>query len=271
MPPIDLALSLLSCAHPPDRAQQIYTEKIKQRPLHLKPTEGVGAANAQQARRATRVHKLDRKRKAQKPKPLSSRQKHALCLYDIPKEAQKYAIYEPLNKLWIGYIQEILSLSPSSELPSNHQAQQKAKAQAQGKASWEGERKLVTASSAAVLSSADFHGAEVEVVRSRCVSRVGVQGIIVKDSMHVFELITKKDEVKVIPKEGTVFRFWVPIPGKEAELKDKKEKADGQRENGEVEEKKGKELVFELHGDQFIFRAADRANKKFKPHFLKDV
>jgi ribonuclease P protein subunit POP4 len=29
--------------------------------------------------------------------------------------------------------------------------------------------------------------------------------------------------------------------------------------------------VFELHGNQFIHRAADRANKKFKSHFLPDL
>ena len=37
------------------------------------------------------------------------------------------------------------------------------------------------------------------------------------------------------------------------------------------EEKKPKDLVFELHGDQFKYRAADRANRKFKSHFLPDL
>jgi ribonuclease P protein subunit POP4 len=32
-----------------------------------------------------------------------------------------------------------------------------------------------------------------------------------------------------------------------------------------------KDLVFELHGDQFEYRAADRANRKFKSHFLSDL
>ena len=73
----------------------------------------------------------------------------------------------------------------------------------------------VTPSVATRLCSADFHGAELEVVRSRCVSRVGVKGIVVKDSRFVFEVVTKGDEVKILPKEHTVFRFTVPRPTKE--------------------------------------------------------
>lgn len=128
----------------------------------------------------------------------------------------------------------------------------------------------VTPAVAAKLCSADFHGAEVEVVRSRCVSRVGVMGIVVRDARGVFEVVTKGDGVKLLPKEHTVFRFLVPRP---------KKKVDGGPEavNGEAgnkkegEEKEGKDLVFELHGDQFQYRAADRANKKFKPHFRTDL
>lgn len=46
------------------------------------------------------------------------------------------------------------------------------------------------------LVSADFHGAEVEVVRSRCASRVGLKGIVVRDSKFTFVVVTEKDEMK---------------------------------------------------------------------------
>lgn len=123
--------------------------------------------------------------------------------------------------MWVGYVQEVLG---ESCVPAGGAA-------------------------AAKLCSADFHGAELRVVRSRCVSRVGVRGIVVKDSKFAFELVTREDGRKVIPKEHTVFRFEIPRPGGE----------------------EGKDLVFELHGNQFIYRAADRANRKFKAHFLPDL
>lgn len=44
-----------------------------------------------------------------------------------------------------------------------------------------------------MLASADYHGAELEVVRSRCVGRVGCKGIVVKDTKFTFEMITKGD------------------------------------------------------------------------------
>ncbi|KAG4424701.1 hypothetical protein IFR04_002234 [Cadophora malorum] len=231
----DIARSLLSRAFSPDTASRIFTEKVKTRPLHLKPTE---PSTAQQQRRLARKAKASR-RKKQKPAPLSARQKRALCLYDIPKSQQKYAIYEPLNKMWVGYIQELL---------------------------WEdGTMRQVTPSVATRLCSADFHGAELEVVRSRCVSRVGVKGIVVKDSRFVFEVVTKGDGVKILPKEHTVFRFTVPRPTKEDA-----EAVDGLKEEGQTEEQT-KDLIFELHGDQFEYRAADRATRKFKPHYLPDL
>lgn len=55
----------------------------------------------------------------------------------------------------------------------------------------------VTAQSAgSKLASADFHGAEVEVVRSRCAGRVGVRGIVVRDTKFTFEVVTRGDVVK---------------------------------------------------------------------------
>lgn len=61
----------------------------------------------------------------------------------------------------------------------------------------DGKGGLVTpASHGAKLVSADYHGAEVEVVRSRCASRVGVKGIVVRDTKFTFVVVTEKDEVK---------------------------------------------------------------------------
>lgn len=47
-----------------------------------------------------------------------------------------------------------------------------------------------------LLASADYHGAMVDVVRCRCVGRVGIKGIVVKDTKFTMEIITPKNELK---------------------------------------------------------------------------
>ncbi|KAG0652775.1 hypothetical protein D0Z07_0326 [Hyphodiscus hymeniophilus] len=257
-----IAQTLLSRAHSPDSAQRIYTEKVLQRPLHLKPTTST-TPNAQVQRRLDRTSKLSKKKL--KPKPLSSRQKRSLCLYDIPPSAQKYAIYEPLHQMWLGYIREVLGIDEQGNGPDGREIH-------------------VGNAMAAKLCSADYHGAEVEVVRSRCVSRVGVRGIVVKDSKFIFEIVSRGNKVKSVPKEHTVFRFAIPRPRKETEDREVegqggdmgiggagKESGDMAQEREEEKTEGKKDLIFELHGDQFIYRAADRANRKFKTHHLPDL
>ncbi|KAI6247704.1 hypothetical protein HI914_03933 [Erysiphe necator] len=251
-----LALSLLSRAHSPETALLIYTERVLHRPLHLAPNDNF--LNSQQTRRLKRIRKrLNRVKDPRRPKPLSSRHARSLNIYTIPESAKKYTIYVPLNRLWIAYIQEILwdnkGFSPVNNI------------------------------NAAKLCSADFHGAELEVVRSRCVSRVGVKGIVVKDSKSIFELITAEDQVKIIPKEGTIFRFQLPIPDISQSYFDTESKkkftssinsTESQVETSKPDTPKAlekKNVVFELHGDQFLYRATDRANRKFKPHFLPNL
>lgn len=168
----------------------------------------------------------------------------------------------------------------------------------------EGKGAYVTAQSAGSrLASADFHGAEVEVVRSRCVGRVGVRGIVVRDTKFTFEVVTRRDVVKgefgsffgcslagrnrwvwwvggskvlvraglmgevmcvVIPKEHTIFRFEIPQPPGKGPVVDGAGTAEG--EAGGL-----RNLVFELHGSQFENRAPERATKKFKQRNMSDL
>ncbi|KAJ9149512.1 Ribonuclease P protein subunit [Coniochaeta hoffmannii] len=238
--PQSITQSLLSRAHSPDSAARLFADKIQHRTLHLRPSSPP-PSNAREARRRARLKRDSERKKALKPKPLSARQRRKLGLYEVPKSGQKYAIYEPLHKLWVGYIREILG----NEVYTGGQG------------------------AAAKLASADFHGAAVEVVRSGCVSRVGIKGIVVRDSRFVFEVVTEKDVVKTVPKEGTIFRVEVPAGDGEDDVGGKEKDGPGGKE------KKGKagsgKFIFELHGEQFRYRPADRATKKFKTHFLKKL
>ncbi|KAK0928166.1 hypothetical protein LTR57_002900 [Friedmanniomyces endolithicus] len=205
-----IAETLLKRAHSPETASTIFREKVKQRPLLLRPTSPDPDLNARSKRQYERLQKAKKQRKSNKPKPLSAKQKRALSIHEIPKEQQKYAIYEPLHRMWCAYMREILGVS-------------------------DGKRSYVDATA-----------------RVRC-CRVGARGIVVKDTKFTFEVVTVKDELKIMPKEHTVFRFEVPFERKE--------------NCGEVP----KPLVFDIHGNQFEARAPDRANRKFRQHFDPDL
>ncbi|KAF7193035.1 Ribonuclease P protein subunit p29 [Pseudocercospora fuligena] len=224
-PPEHIAEELLERAHP-ENAETIFRERVKQRPLLLRPSSPDPTLNARAKRQHERLQKEQRKRKSNKPKPLSAKAKRASCIYEIPKSQQKYTIYEPLHAMWCEYMRDILGLK-------------------------NGRAYVDPTGGGPILASADYHGALIEVVRSRCVSRVGLQGIVVKDTKFTFEVITKRNDLKTVPKENTIFRFDLPQKGDDATEK--------------------KPLVFEIHGDQFKSRAPDRAAKKFKLHINSDL
>ena len=172
-----IAGSLLSRAHSPNTAGTIFKERVKQRPLLLRPSSPDPDTNARQKRRKARqARETARQRKSRKPKPLSAKQKRTLCIYDIPKEQQKYDIYVPLHDLWCNYMREILGVDAATNAGRQYH--------------------VTMATAGPMLTSADYHGALIEVVRSGCVSRVGLQGIVLKDTKFTFEIITRQNALK---------------------------------------------------------------------------
>ncbi|KAK2067624.1 hypothetical protein P8C59_001346 [Phyllachora maydis] len=256
--------ALLARAHSPTTTARILADKIHHRPFLLRPTAPstsspagppppLGRSGRRHAREARKQAKR-RRRQTPKPAPLSARRRRALGLYAVPRAGQTYATFAPLHALWLGYVRELLG----------------------------GEvRTGGGGAAAAKLAAADFHGAEVEVVRSRCVSRVGIRGIVVKDSRFVFQLVTRGDRLKIVPKEGTVFRLEIPVGGDggDAEAaggggggggrKANTDEGQGNAASGVAE--KGPSMVVEVHGNQFMHRPADRATKKVKQRFLRDL
>lgn len=250
-----IAQDLLSRAHSPDTAEQLFTERIKQKPLYLRPTSPTPADNRSR-RRLQRIRKKEYFYRKQRPQPLSARQKRASGLYDISKEECKYEVFKALHGLWVQYMQEVLGIEKNANNNSRPLA-------------------ISGPAHGSKLVSADYHGAEVEVVRSRCAGRVGAKGIVVRDTKFTFVIVTEKDVVKseficitsdwdgclifclAIPKEHTVFRFTIPS-------KPVQPLAEETGDNDNSEGEKPKDFVFELHGSQFENRPVDRANKKFK-------
>lgn len=85
------------------------------------------------------------------------------------------------------------------------------------------------------LQRADLHGALMRVVQSRNAGVVGLTGIVVVESKLAFQLVTRRNAVRLVPKAHTVFDVHHPA------------------------------AIFRFHGNQLLSQAADRSTRKFKP------
>jgi ribonuclease P protein subunit POP4 len=163
---------------------------------------------------------------------LSAKEKRKLGVHDLKPEEIKYEIYAGLHQIWVGYMWEVLGITVDGALK------------------WDFGKSVTAQGHGSLLASADFHGAKIEVARCGCVGRVGLKGIVVRDTKFTFVIVTAEDEVRTLPKRGTIFRYEVPLPDGNGEAPDERDP--------------GRSLVFEVQGNQFETRPADRANKKFK-------
>ncbi|KAM8894023.1 ribonuclease P protein subunit p29-like isoform 5-T5 [Spinachia spinachia] len=109
------------------------------------------------------------KRKSRKAKGLNARQKRAMKVFHLKPEHQRYELFLPLHELWRQYVIDLCNGLSATCSPQF--VQQK-------------------------LLKADFHGAILTVVRSKCPSYVGATGILIQEFKHVFKIITKEDQLK---------------------------------------------------------------------------
>nr|XP_058901169.1 ribonuclease P protein subunit p29 isoform X1 [Kogia breviceps] len=118
------------------------------------------------------------KEKRKKSKGLSAKQRRELRLFDINPEQQRYNLFLPLHELWKQYIRDLCNgLKPDMQ-PQMIQAK---------------------------LLKADLHGAIVSVTKSKCPSYVGITGILLQETKHIFKIITKEDRLKDLRKWCTGF------------------------------------------------------------------
>ncbi|KAJ2861318.1 RNase P/RNase MRP complex subunit [Coemansia aciculifera] len=145
-----------------------------------------------------------RKSKKSGRKTITAKERRVLGIYDIPKESQKYSLFQPLHQLWTQYINGVVGDKSGEQMLGR-------------------------------VIRADMHGAKLGVTKAKCPNYVGVSGIVAQETKNVFRVITQDNRLVVVPKAHCVFALELP-----------KEKC----------------LIY---GDQFVFRASERAVKKFKP------
>ncbi|CAE6527065.1 unnamed protein product [Rhizoctonia solani] len=146
----------------------------------------------------------------------------------IMAKGLKYSTFVDIHKLWYGYMSELLNLSALASIsePLEHYLSSHAIGM---------QTKLVRA---------DFHGCKMTVKASKCPTLIGSSGIVIEETSNVFRIITTDDRVKVLPKQNSIFTFTVPLEADQGEA--------------------SPQLQFELYGNQFRYRAEDRASRKFK-------
>jgi ribonuclease P protein subunit POP4 len=93
------------------------------------------------------------------------------------------------------------------------------------------------------LVRADYHGAFLRVVQSKCPSLVGKNGLVVQETLNTFVLIQSDNRSVVIPKTGSIFECRLNQPSQSGH----------------------KDLEWLLFGDQLRQHSGLRASKKFKP------
>lgn len=124
-----------------------------------------------------------RKLKESKRKSLTSRERRKLKLFDIPKEGHKFETYLPMHDLWKEYMKQTLGLTDKSKPFDQYNCES--------------------------ILKADFHGCFLTVSKSCCPSYIGATGIVIMETKNTFKFITKLDQVKCIPKKGSVFMFEI--------------------------------------------------------------
>ncbi|KAF7373818.1 Ribonuclease P protein subunit [Mycena sanguinolenta] len=118
------------------------------------------------------------------------------------------------------------------------------------------------------LLKADFHGSIITVHQSKNTATLGISGIIViHETEGTFKVVTKENKLEVLPKQNSIFTFAVPAystlpPTHNASvpLPIRSIEADDTLQTVLI----GPHVRLELHGNQFCFRSADRAGRKFK-------
>lgn len=122
---------------------------------------------------------------------MSCKLKKKLGLFKLDKnEKIDYKEYEPIHLLWKSYLYSCLTtlLPDNPNKPVN----------------------LNEENVLHVLKQIDYHGCKLTVVRSsNSKHQIGITGIVLQDKKNAFFLLTKENEIKIIPKQGNLFEFEI--------------------------------------------------------------
>ena len=138
------------------------------------------------------------------------------------------------RKMWLPYIREVMKISDVESLQHTNMQNCLLK-----------------------LSVADYNGCLLQVCTSRNTSTLNTLGIVLWDAQKSFIILSPKrdgfDEVKVIPKKGTLFEISIPL------------------QKSGCGETSSDNVIFNIVGDRFQYRSSDRSGRKFKNRRVDDL
>ncbi|PPR02171.1 hypothetical protein CVT24_011359 [Panaeolus cyanescens] len=235
---------------------EMYNYRVKGRQILLEnPARESKAKLAAQAKRE--------RRKAHKAKAKSGiigkKEAKEKGVWEFDRNQAKFKLFLPLHNLWMGYMSELLVLQP---LPKEAPRQEVAAKAMPGVAGMHPK-----------LLKADFTGSIMTVKQSKNPALVGLSGIVIHETENVFKVVTKNDQLKVIPKQNSIFTFAVPLYSTLPETHTPEmplpipppTTTDASSSTPALKTVlDAPHIEFDLYGNQFRFRAADRAGRKFK-------
>ncbi|KAI0031124.1 Rof/RNase P-like protein, partial [Vararia minispora EC-137] len=226
----------------------LYQQRVAHRQMNLD--------NPQQQSATRRERDERRKRKQQEAhlKKLKLPKRTERGMWKLKKEERRFDVFVRLHNMWMDYMSELLALKPAlssavvdpNVMPS-------------------------AAGMHAKLVKADFHGAYLTVRQSKNYALVGLAGIVIHETENTFRVITRKNQVKQIPKHGSIFAFAVPLYSTHSDSPDPTLESGPVPTSETASDPVPTRIVldiphieFDLYGNQFQFRSADRAGRKFK-------
>ncbi|KAK1229119.1 RNase P/RNase MRP complex subunit [Marasmius sp. AFHP31] len=224
---------------------EIYASRIHGRKILLEnPVRESRTRKEQEEKRQRRAAHNQKKKLG----IIGRRQAKEKGVWKFDESQAKFDLFLPLHHLWMGYMSELLGLPQVG--PNNNRLPTLKDIP-------------TSAGMHPKLVKADFHGSIMTVRQSKCPSLIGISGIVIHESENALRVVTRTNKVKLIPKQNSIFAFAVPVystlppthtteapfpvPGKPSQTV-----------------LDAPHLEFELYGNQFRFRSADRAGRKFK-------
>lgn len=198
----------------------------------------------------TYIHETMKKQKLLTKRVTRDHKVNVLKLLDHYK-IPKFEDYVELNNLWQKYMHDLLfnSTKANAILDDANEIQLPSLAFILPK-----------------LSSAEYVGCMLTVIKSKNANLTGIRGIVLWDAQHSFIVVSPRDNeanevaetksklsatelvggLKVLPKKGTLFAFDIVLNDETC-------------------------LGCSIVGSRFELRSVDRAGKKFKSHNVVDI